>query len=60
MRIQQKTKLTIGGSSNSVRTTVPVSVAQALDVKVGDKINWVVETESDEVIVYVKKVPSEK
>jgi len=54
---KQKTKISKGASNNnSVRTSVPVNVAQALKVKAGDKVEWTVEIINDEICVTVTKV----
>lgn len=58
MKIQQKTKISNGGG-NTIRSTIPFSIGQVLDVQVGDKIEWTVETDADEIIAYVRKVPIE-
>ena len=57
MIFKQKTKISKGATNNnSVRTSVPVNIAQALGVKAGDKIEWTVETENDVTKVTVAKV----
>ena len=57
MLFKQKTKISKGATNNnSVRTAVPVNVAQALGVKAGDKIEWIVESNNDKVVVTVVKV----
>lgn len=43
--------------SNSLRTTVPVMVIQHFNVKLGDKLEWVLKTiENGETIAIVKPV----
>lgn len=41
--------------SKSGRTTIPKEVMKFLDLKIGDKIDWVVEVNSEEVNVQIKK-----
>ncbi len=54
---KQKTTISRGASNNnSVRTSVPVNIAQALNVVAGDKIEWTVESINDEICVTVTKV----
>ena len=54
---KQKTTISKGASNNnSVRTSVPVNIAQALDVKAGDKIEWTVESINDKISVTVTKI----
>lgn len=54
---KQKTKISKGSSNNnSVRTAVPVNVAQALKVKAGDRVEWTVEIINDKINVTVAKV----
>lgn len=54
---KQKTKITKGTSTNnSVRTTFPAPIAQMMDVKAGDVVEWVVESSNDKITVTVTKV----
>lgn len=54
---KQKTKITKGTSTNnSVRTTFPAPIAQMMDVKAGDMVEWVVESNNDKITVTVTKV----
>ena len=54
---KQKTKITKGTSNNnSVRTTFPAPIAQMMDVKAGDMVEWVVESNNDKITVTVTKV----
>ena len=53
---KQKTKITKGTSNNnSVRTTFPAPIAQMMDVKAGDVVEWVVESNNDKITVTVTK-----
>lgn len=57
MLFKQKTKISKGTTNNnSVRTTVPATIAQVLKVKAGDKIEWTVDSTNDIVSVSVSKV----
>lgn len=57
MLFKQKTKISRGASNtNSVRTTLPATIAQTLEVKAGDRIEWIVESINDEIKVSVAKV----
>ena len=60
MKIQQRTKIMRGGAGNSIKTTIPLSVRQLMNVGKGDKIEWSAETDSENVIAYVKKVDCEE
>ena len=54
---KQKTTISKGATNNnSVRTAVPVNIAQALKVQAGDKIEWTVESINDKIMVTVTKV----
>ena len=54
---KQKTKLSKGSSTrNSVRTTLPSTIARMMDVEIGDKIEWTVESVNDELKISVSKV----
>lgn len=57
MIFKQKTKISKGASNtNSVRTSVPATIARMLDVTAGDKIEWVVESNNDKLSISVSKV----
>lgn len=54
---KQKTKITKGTSNNnSVRTTFPAPIAQMMNVKAGDVVEWAVESNNDKITVTVTKV----
>jgi antitoxin component of MazEF toxin-antitoxin module len=54
---KQKTKISKGTTNNnSVRTTVPAPIAQMIDVKAGDSIEWTVESNNDKISVTITKV----
>ena len=54
---KQKTKLSKGSATNnSVRTTLPSTIARMMDVHIGDKIEWTVESVNDELTITVSKV----
>ncbi len=53
---KQKTKLSKGNTnSKSVRTSVPANIAQILNVKAGDSIEWIVESNSDNITITITK-----
>lgn len=57
MIFKQKTKISKGATSNnSVRTTLPSTIARIMDIKAGDKVEWCVESVNDELTVKVSKV----
>lgn len=54
---KQKTKISKGTTNNnSVRTTLPATIAKIIDVKAGDKIEWTVESNNDKISVSIAKV----
>ena len=54
---KQKTKISKGTTNNnSIRTTLPAPIAQMMNVKAGDMVEWTVETENDKISVTVTKV----
>ena len=54
---RQKTKISKGTTNNnSVRTTFPAPIAQMMDIKAGDIIEWTVESNNDKITVTVSKV----
>ncbi|MCR5027227.1 MAG: hypothetical protein K6A34_07290 [Methanobrevibacter sp.] len=56
MLFKQKTKLSKGNTnSKSVRTSVPANIAQILNVKAGDSIEWIVESNSDNITITITK-----
>lgn len=57
MLFKQKTTISKGTSNtNSVRTTVPFTIAQMLELEPGDKIEWAVESNNDIISVNISKV----
>lgn len=57
MLFKQKTKLGKGSSRNdSIKTTLPATIARMMDVKVGDKVEWTVESINDELTIKLSKV----
>ena len=54
---RQKTKISKGTTNNnSVRTTFPAPIAQMMNIKAGDSIEWTVESNNDKITVTVSKV----
>ena len=54
---KQKSTISKGASNtNAVRTSVPATIARMLDVKVGDKIEWTVESINDKLEISITKV----
>lgn len=54
---KQKTKISKGTTNNnSVRTTVPATIAQMMNVVAGDKVEWTVESNNDKITVTIAKV----
>lgn len=54
---KQKTKISKGTTNNnSVRTTFPAPIAQMLNIKAGDTVEWTVESNNDTFSVTVTKV----
>lgn len=54
---KQKTKISKGTTNNnSVRTTLPATIARMMNVTAGDKIEWSVESVNDELTITVSKV----
>ena len=54
---KQKTKISKARTNNSsVRTTLPAPIAQMLNLKPGDLIEWTVESEDNKLNVTVTKV----
>lgn len=54
---KQKTKLSKGNTNNnSVRTSIPKPIAQMLDLQIGDKIEWILESNNDKLSVTITKV----
>ena len=54
---KQKTKISRGTTNNnSVRTTFPAPIAQMMNVKAGDMVEWTVESNNDKISVTVTKV----
>ena len=57
MVFKQKTKIIKGTTNNnSVRTTFPAPIAQMLNIKAGDMVEWTVESNNDTFKVTVAKV----
>lgn len=57
MLFKQKTKISKGTTNNnSVRTTVPATIAQMMNVVAGDKVEWTVESNNDKITVTIAKV----
>lgn len=57
MVFKQKTKISKGTTNNnSVRTTFPAPIAQMLNIKAGDMVEWTVESNNDTFKVTVAKV----
>ena len=55
--LRQKTKISKGTTNNnSVRTTFPAPIAQMMEIKAGDIIEWTVESNNDKITVTVSKV----
>ena len=53
----KSTILKTSNMSNSLRTTVPVMVIQHFNVKLGDKLEWILKTtQNGETIAIVKPV----
>ena len=59
MKLKQKTKVSQGGAKNSVNSIIPNSIRNALELDVGDEVEWCAEVMSDGLIVTVHKVLSE-
>lgn len=54
---KQKTKISKGTTNNnSVRTTLPAPIAQIMNIKAGDRVEWTVESNNDKITVTVAKV----
>lgn len=54
---KQKTKISKGTTNNnSVRTTLPAPIAQIMNIKAGDSVEWTVESNNDKITVTVAKV----
>ena len=48
--------IAVGNGGRSVRTVIPLWVAQQLNIKAGDKINWNLKVEKGEIIAHIKGV----
>lgn len=60
MKLKQKTKISLNGSGgNSVNSTIPHSIRNALKLNAGDEIRWCAEVTPDGLIVSIQKVSSE-
>ena len=42
-QIIKHTKIIEANKSNSMRTTIPIAISKALDLKVGDRMMWIME-----------------
>lgn len=40
--------------SNSLRTTIPMSITRQFNLRVGDKLNWKMEVEDNTLIIKIK------
>lgn len=40
--------------SNSLRTTIPMSITRQFNLRVGDKLNWKMEVEDNILIIKIK------
>jgi len=40
-------------SGNSLRATVPIGIVRQFRLKVGDKLNWIIEARNNELIVVI-------
>jgi len=53
----ETTKLTFAKTkSESLRTTVPMSIVKQFDLKAGDKIGWKLEVRNNEMIIIVTPI----
>ena len=48
--------IAVGNHGRSIRTVIPLWVAQQLNIKAGDKIKWNLKVEKGEIIAYIKGV----
>jgi hypothetical protein len=52
----EETKLSLNSSKrSSLRTTVPMSLVKQWDLKVGDKLDWVIKICDGELVAVIKK-----
>ena len=54
----ETTKLTLAKTrSESLRTTVPMSIVRQFDLKAGDKLSWKLEAKNGEIHIIIQPVP---
>jgi antitoxin component of MazEF toxin-antitoxin module len=59
--LQQKTKIgKAGGTGNTLRSSIPSSMVQALDLKEGDYIEWTLEELGNPPQLIIKKYVEDK
>ena len=52
----EETKLSLNSSKrSSLRTTVPMSLVKQWDLKIGDKLDWVIKICDGELVVVIKR-----
>jgi len=57
----ETTKLTLAKTkSESLRTTVPISITRQFSLKAGDRIGWKIEVRNGELVVVIRPVQSNK
>tara|TARA_R100000808_G_scaffold16349_2_gene36971 strand:+ start:4391 stop:4573 length:183 start_codon:yes stop_codon:yes gene_type:complete len=55
-RASNQTKIVaVGGSGRSIRTVIPLWVAEQMDFNVGDNIRWKMKVVNGEMRVYIEK-----
>ena len=55
-RVSNQTKIVaVGGSGNSMRTVIPLWVAEQMDFNVGDRIRWKMKVVNGKMRLYVEK-----
>ncbi|MGI0046469.1 MAG: AbrB/MazE/SpoVT family DNA-binding domain-containing protein [Nitrosotalea sp.] len=56
----ESTASTARTGTNSLRVTVPEGIVAFLGLEVGDKLQWIMDTDKNDRIVIVKKKKAEK
>lgn len=52
----EETKLSLNSSKrSSLRTTVPMSLVKQWDLKIGDKLDWVIKICDGELVAVIKR-----